>query len=72
MKDVKLKRILLMPFVILAAMAFTLLCYAYFTVGSDERFNASVNIELLFDRLDRGESGPLAKYQKLNSPWWRR
>ena len=48
-----------------ATLLFTLFAYAYFTAAGDDRFNASVNIELLFDRLDRGESEALAQYQKL-------
>lgn len=55
------KKILLAPVVVVLSLALMILCYAYFTSNTEKDFNASVNIELLFDRLN---NNALLEYQQ--------
>ena len=65
MKKTVIKKAMSVLFLAVAVPIFALFAYAHFSASSEESFNCSVNIELLFDRLNQSEDGALAKYQRM-------
>ena len=56
-----MKKILFAPIAVALSLVLLVLSYAYFTSNTERDFNASINVELLFDRLN---NDALLKYQQ--------